>query len=87
MHLRGSFGSGQMAPQSKSIVRGGVDVQHQIPKRAGGDAVIKVQDETPSVGVHLHQNVPDTRFIARVLESNDVMGIAIDGLGKLAGWK
>ena len=62
-------------------------VQHQIPKGAGGDAVIKLQDATPLGGVHLHQNVPDARFIARVLEGNDVMGIAIDGLGKLAGWK
>ena len=62
-------------------------VQHQITKRARGDAVIKLQDATPLVRVHLHQNVPDARFIAGVLESNDVMGIAIDGLGKLAGWK
>ena len=76
-----------MTPQTKSIVRRWVNVQKQITKRAGGDAVIYLQDAAPSIGVHLHQNVPDARFIAGVLEGNDVMGIAIDGLGKLAGRK
>ena len=87
MDLRGAFGLGQMTPQTETIVRGRVHVQQQITKRVGGDAIIKLQNAAPTLRVHLHQNVPDTRFIARVLEGNDVMGIAIDGLGKLAGWK
>ena len=87
MHLRDAFGLGQMTPQTISVVGGRVHVQHQIPKRAGGEASIQLQDAASLIRIHLHQNVADARFIARVLERNDVMGIAIDGLGKLAGWK
>ena len=87
MHLRGAFGLGQMAPQAKPIVRRRVNIQKQITKRSRGDAIIYLQDATSTVGVHLHQDVSNARFLARVLEGDDIMRIAIDGLGKLAGWK
>ena len=63
-----------------------MDVQKQITKRSRGDAIIKLQDASPTLGVHLHQNVPNPRFIARVFEG-DIMRIAVNGLGTLAGWK
>ena len=87
MHLRGAFGLGQMAPQTKPIVRRRVNVQKQITKRSRGDAIIKPQDATPTFGVHLHQNVSNPRFIAWIFEGDDIMRIPVNGLGKLAGWK
>ena len=85
MDLRGAFRLGQMTPQAKTVVRRRMNVQKQITKRSRSDAIIKLQNAAPTVGVHLHQDVSNPRFIARVLEGDDVMRIAIDGLGKLAG--
>ena len=68
MRLRGSFGFGQVTPQTKTIVGGRMYVQKQIAKRSRGDAIIYLQYATPALGVHLHQAIANTRLIPRVFK-------------------
>ena len=87
MGLRGPFGFGQVTPQTKTVVGGRMDVQKQIAKGSRGDAIIYLQDTSPTLGVHLHQDIANPCFISRIFEGDNVMSISVDGLGKLAGGK
>ena len=62
-------------------------VQKQIAKMSRGDAIIYLQDASPTLGVHLHQDMANTRLISGIFKGNNVMSVSVDGLGKLARGK
>ena len=76
----------KIGPQTVRVVGSWMEIEHQIPKRPRRRLIIHLQGWAPKVSKALTHQHLNARLIARVLEGDDVMSIARNGLGILA-WR